>query len=154
MKQEAFTVNSLTACTAFAQVVIQLFREHKYLTFTYRIGEKRSIDQNSLLHVWLTEYAAHLLDKDKKRVTRGELEGMKRHAKRMYYAETGQPWMVHEVINPADPEQKKRDFTSSGDWKRGEMYHFLTWLQVKAAGDGLILESRGEYADLQRKEAA
>ena len=58
------------------------------------------------------------------------------------------------MVNPADPEQKKRDFTSSKDWKRGEMYHFLTWLQVTAAGDGLILESRGEYAELQRKEAA
>lgn len=154
MKQDSYTVNSATECLAFARFVERLFGEHKYLTFNWRIGEKRSIDQNSLLHVWLTEYAAHLLDKDKKRVSRGELEGMKRHAKRMYYVETGQPWMVHEVVNPADPEQKKRDFTSSKDWKRGEMYHFLTWLQVTAAGDGLILESRGEYAELQRKEAA
>ena len=102
----------------------------------------------------LTEYAAHLLDKDKKSVTRGELEGMKRHAKRMYYLETGFPWLVHEVVNPAKPAERKRDFTSSKTWKRGEMYLFLTWLQMKAATDGLILESRGEYAELQRQEAA
>lgn len=154
MKQETFTVNSATSVMAFHRFVEQLFREKKYLTFSWRVGERRSIDQNALLHVWLTEYAAHCLDKDKKLVTKGELEGMKRHAKRMYYAHTGFTWLVHEVINPANPEQRKLDFTSSKDWKRGEMYLFLTWLQMTAAGDGLVLESRGEYAELQRKEAA
>jgi len=154
MKQETFTVNSATSAMAFYRFVQTLFAEHKYLTFSWRIGEKRSLDQNALLHVWLAEYAAHLLGKDKKSVTRGELEGMKRHAKRMYYLETGFPWLVHEVVNPAKPAERKRDFTSSKTWKRGEMYLFLTWLQMKAATDGLILESRGEYAELQRKEAA
>lgn len=157
MKQETFTVNSATSAMAFYRHVQDMFAQHKYLTFTWRIGEKRSLDQNALLHVWLTEYAAHLLDKDKKLVTRGELEGMKRHAKRMYYAEHGEQcavWMIHEVVNPANPEQHKRDFTSSTTWKRGEMYLFLTWLQMKAAMDGLVLESKGEYAELQRKEAA
>lgn len=157
MKQETFTVNSATSAMAFYRHVQELFAQHKYLTFTLRIGEKRSLDQNALLHVWLTEYAAHLLDKDKRQVTRGELEGMKRHAKRMYYAEHGEQcasWMIHEVVNPADTSQRKRDFTSSTTWKRGEMYLFLTWLQMKAAMDGLVLESKGEYAELQRKEAA
>ena len=154
MKQETFTVNSATGAVAFYRFVQALFAEHKYLTFSWRIGEKRSLDQNALLHVWLTEYAAHLLGKDRKSVTRGELEGMKRHAKRMYYLETGFPWLVHEVVNPAKPTERKRDFTSSKTWKRGEMYLFLTWLQMKAATDGLILESRGEYAELQRKAAA
>ena len=154
MKQETFTVNSATSLMAFANFVRQLFSEHKYLTFSWRVGEKRSLDQNALLHVWLTEYAAHLLDKDKRSVTKGELEGMKRHTKRICYAETGARWLVHEVINPANTEQRKLDFTSSSDWKRGESYFFLTWLQMKAAHDGLVLESKGEYAVLQREERA
>ena len=154
MKQETFTVRSATDLMAFAAFVKNLWIEKKYLTFTWRVGEKRSLDQNALMHVWCTEYAAHLLKKDKKLVTKGELAGMKRSAKRHYYGETGFRWLVHEVVDPFDPSQKKLDLTSSKDWKRPEMYDFLTWLQVKAAGDGLILESKGEYAEMQRKNAA
>lgn len=40
MKQETYTVNSLPACKAFAGYVQALLAEHKYLTFTWRIGEK------------------------------------------------------------------------------------------------------------------
>ena len=154
MSRETYTVNSQPACESFLRFVYALQAKHKYLTFSWRIGEQRSLDQNSLLHVWLTEYAAHLLGKGKKQVSKGEAEGMKRHAKRTCYLETGQKWLGHEVVNPANPEQRKLDFTSSKDWKQGEMYFFLTWLQSVAAGDGLILESRGEYAALQQKEAA
>lgn len=154
MKQETFTVNSATSAMAFYRFVQTLFSEHKYLTFSWRIGEKRSLSQNRLLHLWCTQYAAHHLNKDVKAVTDGELEGMKRIAKKHYYAETGFSWLVHWVVNPENPTQKKLDFTSSATWKQGEAYLFLTWLQMKAATDGLILESRGEYAELQRQEAA
>jgi hypothetical protein len=77
---------------------------------------------------------------------------MKRHMKRMCYLENGWKFMVHEVVNPADTEQRKLDFTSSTDWKRGEMFDFLSWAQMKAAHDGLILESKGEFNKLQREQ--
>ena len=147
-------VNSATSLLAGQKRMERLFAEHHYVTFTWRIGPDRSLPQNSLLHVWLTEYAAHLLNKDKRHVTDGELEGMKRHAKRMFYNEPGERWMVQVVKNPARPEQRKNDFTSSRSWKRGEMFQFLTWLQATAAGDGLVLESKGEYAKLQREQNA
>ena len=77
---------------------------------------------------------------------------MKRIAKKHFYAEIGAAWLIHWVINPENPDQSRKDFRSSSTWKRGEMYEFLTWLQMRAANDGLVLESRGEYAELQRKE--
>lgn len=132
-----------------AELLVQKFG---YVTFSYRVGEKRSLDQNALAHVWLTEYAAYLLGKDKKQVTKGELEGMKRHAKLTFNAEFKRAWMIHEVINPKNPAQRKMDVTSSSTWKRGEMFEFLSWLQMKAAHDGLVLEGKGEYAELQRKQ--
>jgi len=145
-------VNSDISKKEFFAHVDKLYNEHKYLTFAApRIGPDRSLDQNALAHVWLTEYAAHLLNKGKKQVTAGELEGMKRTAKKEFYRETRHPWMVYDVVSPKTAECKK-DFTSSAGWKRGEMYEFLCWLQAMAAHDGLVLESKGEFAKLQREK--
>jgi len=148
-----FVVNSAHATLAFATIVRTLFAEYPYITFSWRFGEDRSIDQNSLFHVWLTEYAAHLLKKDKKQVTKGEVEGMKRHVKKTYYHQTGYAFLVHEIVNPKTPEQKRREFTSSSDWKVPEMFEFMTWLQMMAANDGLVLESKGQYQKLQKENA-
>lgn len=151
MNDNKFTVNSIQSLQAFLAMLPGLFEQHKYITFSWRIGKARSLDQNALAHVFFTEYAAHLLRKDKRDVTKGEVEGMKRHAKREYYRETGYPWLIHTVVNPATGQTKK-DFTSSKSWKKGEMMDFLSWLQMKAANDGLILESKGEYAENLRKQ--
>lgn len=148
---ESFTVNSDNTKVAYNTYVDRLYKEHGHLTFSPpRIGKDRSIDQNSLFHVWLTEYAAHLLRKDKRDVTKGELAGMKRTAKREFYLETKAPHMVHDVVCPKTGE-RKRDFTSSKDWARRDMFEFLTWMQAMAAHDGLVLESKGEHAKLKRE---
>lgn len=148
---QSFVVNSNNSMLAFVRNAEILVKKHGYVTFGWRIGESRSLPQNALLHLWLTEYAAHLLNKLPKQVLRGELEGMKRHAKLTFNAEFKRGWMIHDVVNPKNPMQRKKDVTSSSTWKRGEMFEFLTWLQMKAAHDGLVLESKGEYAELQRK---
>ena len=151
MSGEGWTVNSEHTLTAFVANARQMFDKYKYLTWPApRIGPDRSIDQNSLLHVWLTEYAAHLLDKDKKQVLPGELEGMKRFAKERYYQEYKYPWLVHQVRCPKTG-RTKTDYTSSKTYKREEMYYFLCWLQGVAAQDGLVLESRGEHAKIHRQ---
>lgn len=151
---ESWTINSEPTKVAFIKNVERLFEEHKYITFSSpRIGPDRSIDQNSLFHMWLTIYAAHLLKKDKRDVNKGELEGMKREAKARYTAEhpDSKQWMTHTVVSPFDNKKVKLDYTSSKSWKTGEMYMVLTWLQMMAAGDGLILEAKGEFAKRQRK---
>lgn len=135
-------------------IVDVLFAEHKYVTFEWRIGEDRSLTQNSLLHVWLTLYAAHLLRIPKKAVDSAILAGIKRKAKKMFYEETGEAWMVHRIIDPWHPDKQRMDFTSSSDWSRGECYMFMNWLQNKAGEDGLILEATGEYAKNKRQQIA
>lgn len=156
MSGEAFTVNSDSRFEGCVEWLRGLYKAHGYITVAKpRIGPDRSLDQNSLLHVWLTEYAAHLLHKNKRDVTPGELDGMKRHAKGQFHAANPQckAWMVHEVINPKTGQIKK-DFTSSARWKRGELTFFLDWLAQTAAGDGLILEAKGEYAKAKREQVA
>lgn len=148
---ETHVICSEPSYTAYVAQLRKLYEDKRFLTCPPpRIGQDRSIDQNSLLHVWLTEYAAHLLNKAKNQVTAGELEGMKRQAKGAYYRETHERFMVHKVINPKTGECKT-DYTSSADWKVGELYHFLNWLQMVAAGDGLVLKSKGQHARLTRE---
>jgi hypothetical protein len=146
------TVNSDTGLMAFCARVTELYRQHRFITFLApRIGADRSLSQNNLLHVWLTDCAAHYLSKHKREVTTTDLEGMKKAAKRRAYSDNGWPWLVHEIYDPWTNESKPA-FTSSADWKQGEMFQFLTWLQLIAAHDGLVLESKGEYAKLQRNQ--
>ena len=149
---DTFVVNSTQSIPEFGKWVRAKFEEFKYLTFTYRVGEDRSLSQNSILHVWLTLYAAHLAKIDRKQVSTEMVEFIKTLCKKQYYTETGAPWMITRMVNPAKPKRKgKIYYRSSADYKHGEMFQFLTWLQMKAAQDGLVLESTGQYAKLQRQ---
>jgi hypothetical protein len=151
MEGQIWTINSEHSLSAFLANVRALYDKHHYLTYPKpRIGPDRSLDQNALFHVWATEYAAHLLDKPKKEVTKGELAGMKRIAKQKYYRYSQEPWLIHEIVDPFSGESR-RDFTSSKDWKTGEMFNFLTWFQMTAANDGLVLESKGKFSKLQKE---
>jgi hypothetical protein len=154
LDENTFVVNSAMGYKAFCAWVWDEWQTHKYLTFTHRIGEDRSLDQNALFHVWLTEYCAHLAGINKKAVTAGMVEYLKRKVKKAYYRETGFPWMLTKLVNPESGEEGDTIFASSKDYKVGEMFLFLTWLQNHAADDGCLLESRGQYQKLQREQNA
>ena len=148
---EHWTVNSDHSEVAYIAHIKALRAEHGYLTFdSPRIGKDRSLKASALFHVWCGEYAAHLLKKHKSKVSKGEMDGMKRIIKKRFNAEHPNNFMVHDVINPFDG-QSKRDYTSSADWKVGEMFMVMEWTQIMAANDGLILESIGQFDKLKRK---
>lgn len=148
MKDDRCIVNSDTSLVAFKAKVDQLYHEKRWVTFTWRIGEKRSIPANSLMHLWLTQFAAHLSNCSEKEVTPGMLEGIKRTTKGLYYRETGHEFMIHTIKCPLTGKER-RDYTSSSSWTRGEMFAFLSWLQMFAAEKGAILESKGEFKHQQ-----
>ena len=148
---EAWTVNSDHTEASFIGHVKRLRAEHGYLTFPApRVGEERSLSQNALLHAWAREYAAYLLKKTGEDVTKGELAGMKRTIKLRYNADHPNNFIIHEIVDPFT-KNTKQDVTSSGDWKTGELYMVMEWVQLTAANDGLILESKGQYEKLKRK---
>lgn len=147
------TVNSEITWTAFVANARELYDLHKYVTFVWRIGADRSLDQNALWHVWLTEWIAYKLGKAPKQVTKKELAGIKKTVKRLYYLHSAADFMVHEIIDYSTG-RVSREFTSSADWGRGEMYDVLTYLQLIAAEDGCVLEAVGEFAKLKRDQAA
>ena len=150
---ESWTINSAYSLAAFNKHVDLLYDQHKYITFSApRIGADRSISQNALFHVWATEYVAWKLNITSKEVSKGLLAGMKLIIKKRYTAAhpDSVAWMVHDVVNPFNGKSK-RDYTSSADWLHGEMFTVLCWLQMVAADDGLILESKGAFAKAQRE---
>lgn len=152
--KDSLLINSDASWRVTIDTLMSLYEKHKYVTIDYRLGEDRSLDQNALLHVWLTEYSAHLLEIDKRKVTKAQLASIKRKVKKCFYLEYGFSWMAHRLVDPFGEDKSKLDFTSSKDWKVPEMYMFLTWLQLFAANSGLILESKGQFHKLQQKEAA
>lgn len=152
--EKTFLVNSLPSMAAFLAKVPKMLNEFKCITFTWRIGEDRSLDQNALFHVWLTIYAAHLARIDRRDVSPGMVEHMKQVAKTHYYNMTGYDWMIDRKVNPRTGEKGEVYYRSSADYKTGEMFLFLTWLQDTAAKQGLVLESTGKFQKLQREQMA
>ena len=109
----------------------------------------RSQDQNALLHVWCEKYACHLLNKAK--VSSEEKEAMKYTLQRHCYADMSWSFLITQKTDLFTGESKP-DRASTTKFKRGEMFDYMCWIQAKAANDGLILESTGEYLMLKEKE--
>lgn len=149
---ESWVINSETSLKAFATHVTNLYLEHKYITYsTPRIGADRSLGQNAIFHIWLSDFACHLAKCHYTQLTDGMIDGIKKTVKGLFYKEYPYEWMVHEVICPLT-KRKKIDYTSSAKWKQGEMFLVLTFLQHFAATQGCVLESKGEYQKLQRQQ--
>lgn len=147
-----YIVNSEATKKHFLKTVDTLFEQHKYLTFAQpQLGKDRSLSQNALLHVWITEIAAFCTGQHSKCVHKDLIEGTKLLAKRQCYAETRQDWLLQHVINPETGETECRP-RSSADYTSGEMFFMLEWLQNHRAEKGLILESKGEFAKKQREQ--
>jgi len=135
---------------------LEYFRQHLEERNEWPIAWKvkkhtRSLDQNSLLQVWARQYVCHLLAVEKP--SDAELEAMKVTLKRSCYAENGWSWLIEDVKDLFTGESSKR-LKSSADYDVGEMHSFLDWVQRKAANDGLILESLGEFQELREAQNA
>ncbi len=151
---QLFTCNSEKTLKNFQAHVEELWEKNKYVTFEWRIGPDRSMNQNALFHLWAREYAASLLGAGQKDVSEEILEGMKRTLKRECYRDTAWPFLTIKLRNLFSGEEKT-DFRSSSNFKRGEMFQFMEWIQGYAAQHhNLILEAKGEFAKLKREQNA
>lgn len=113
--------------------------------------DPRSLDQQALLNVWAGQFAQHVLDKAK--VTQAEKEAMRITLQRHCYADTGWPWLIESVKDLiTGKEHVQRRSTTKFD--KGEYTQFLNWIQMAGADRGLILESLGEYRELQERQVA
>ena len=146
-----FTVNSAGTLAEAHKWLDNNFKAEGFTRYKCRHGRSASLPMNALLHVWLTELAAHFAKCDPKEASANMLEGMKRSAKGFCYRETAWSWLVCDVFCPMT-HRSKVDYTSSSSWAKGEKSDFLNWLQAFAAQHGCILESNGEFAELKKAQ--
>ncbi len=152
MSGQQYIVNSTASLMAYQKWCADEFEKHKYLTFPApRRGKDRSLTQNALFHVFITEIAAFCTGQHPRKISSDLIEGTKLLAKRQCYAETHQEWLLQNVIDPETGETECRP-RSSADYKTGEMFFMLEWLQNHWAQKGLVLESKGEFAKKQREQ--
>jgi hypothetical protein len=156
--KDRLTINSEPSKTVAFQQLEQLYAEHKYVTIEYRLGQDRSLDQNALLHVWVGEMIEFYTQKIRKSYEKNDWEDLMSGTKRMlkancYNQNPDYRWLVHK-IKDAQTGKERVDYRSSANYLQGEMFMFLTWLQLKASFDGIVLESKGEYAKLARESNA
>lgn len=152
MSGERWTISNTHQLEMFIERTRELFKQNGRITYAKpEIGNGRSLTQNALFHLWMREYAGHLLGKTPHLVSKGELDGMKRHAKLMFYKDAGEEWMLHTITNPKTGETK-RDARSTSDLNAGQMFTFMEWVQRMAAVDGLVLESKGDFLENKKKQ--
>lgn len=63
-------VNSEEALEGAIDLLRELFRRHRYFSFTPKFGRGRSLDQNAISHVWYEQVAATVGDDDARGVKR------------------------------------------------------------------------------------
>lgn len=153
MAGQAHTVNSEHSKLCMHKWVDDLYEEHKYVTFDYpKIGAARSLSANSLSHIWYNIADKMLSDQvgDNRRycklhfgvpILRGECEKFRS--------------AYDKAIKPFDYSIKLQlmDFWPvTSIMSREQMGRYLTAVQIHyASNHALVLESRGEFNELQRK---
>jgi hypothetical protein len=60
----SWTINSETSLQTFIGDMRELFRVHKFVKVSAKVGKARSIDQNGVSHVWYAQIARELREDD------------------------------------------------------------------------------------------
>lgn len=151
MRGSKWLVNSDKSCDDFVEFAKDVYKDNKWVTFTYQIGKQRTLPQNVLFQVWARQLAAHIMNCKSKDVPEGDHEDMKRALKSGYYRFSGEQSMIRPARkNPLTGEIMKPVPESSKDYERGVMFNFMEWIQNYAADTyKCYLESAGEYQDLK-----
>lgn len=119
---------------------------HYYLIVKAKSGKTRTLDQNSLLHIWCRQLVAHCAKIPEREVTAQQTEDMKTSLKRGYYRATGNEFVLRKVVDSLTGEAGSA-LRSSTEYETGQMFDLMEWVQAMAITDlGLLLESSGEYA--------
>ena len=147
-----FTVMSERTCEQLQKMIRDNFEKNKYTVYSWHNGETPHLGQKQLLHVWLRLWIAHHNRIAEDEVSKEHMEAWKLAVKMRYYAATGAAFMVKRYRDPKAPDGLRLEYTSVKDWTPGQCFQVMEWMQLKAAEQGLILESKGEF--LTNKQAS
>lgn len=137
MEGEGWTIDSRERLLGFLRHVQQLFDEHKFITVgRVRASSRRSRGQEALWGIWCREIA--------------DFQGLSDEAVRLA--------MYHMFLGYEDLRVSDK-LTVKGQLRRfptdaGEAYDFMSRVQSWWFQHGLVLQSKGEFANNQRREVA
>lgn len=154
--KQPFIINSSQSEEGYFDMIRELRKDHPYLIIKYpRFGEKISQSQNALLHVWIRDAAAFYLSKPLDEVTEMDMDAMKISLK-VHCLLDNPNFKEYLIVDLPDPMGRKCEtdigkqrYASSKHWGRDGTYHIMTWFQIRAAFDGLKLESKGKFKERQ-----
>lgn len=146
-----FTVMSVRSCVQMQEIVEREFDKGKYVVFSWKSGNTSSMGQKALIHIWFRQWMAVIGKKKEKDVGEEEIEAIKRKIKALYYHATAAEFMIVRLRDPMHPDKEVIEYSSIGKWTPGECFSVMEWMQLKAAEQNIILESKGEFQNNKRQ---
>ena len=138
VSEQHWTCRTREQFDAFVSHVVELWDFEKPLLIKWSVGEKKSLGQNALIHVWIRHITLHM---NKLPGNDYDEETVKTYLKRKYGVRieskdliTGEPM----------PELK-----SYSRYDKGEMTHHMNLVAEFAARIGCTLPIWGEYENLR-----
>lgn len=147
-----FIACSVGSLMAFLKLAEDLWNKEHYIEFSWKIGPRSSMPQKALMHIWLRQWVAHLTKQKERDVTQKQVDGMKHWVKKNFYLQTGADFMIDMEPNPYDLRESRRTFSSIADWTPAQCNEVMTWMQATAANNGCILESMGEFQEMNNSQ--
>jgi len=146
---ESFVVNSDAKAAGFVEFAKGLYKEHKYLVFTWSIGEKNSWPMKKTWRMWMGETAIWMASRGAKMPLVIKADGTM-HGTRAFTADDAHELWVSTWLGVNDAGERYK--TASGD--KGLMLDMMNKHMLWAAERGLSLTipKGGEYAKLQREQ--
>ena len=143
---ESFKVNSDKTGKNCIEWVKSLCEKHNYFQLILKTDDRRTIDQNSLLHQWLSDW---LLQKSGCKPSKKHVEQLKRSLKEELYRQ-GLHYTLEEYKCPIFGHTKKR-WLSTKEYSIGEIGEFMDFVQCLAADQGVTLVAEGKYKTNKEK---
>jgi len=141
MSEQQWTCRTREQFDAFVSHVVELWDFEKPLLIKWSVGEKRSLGQNALIHVWIRHITLHM---NKLPENDYDEETVKTYIKRRFGIR-----IESKDLLTGEPMPALKSFSR---YEKGEMTALMNKVEEFAAHIGCTLPMWGEYEQL--REAA
>lgn len=137
MSEQHWTCRTRAQFDSFVSNVVDLWHFENPLLIKWSAGEKRSLGQNALFHVWIRHLTLHM---NKTTEYEYDEDAVKTYIKRR--------WGIRTVFVDPITGEEMPSLKSTGKYDKGEMTALMNKVEEFAACIGCTLPVWGEYLDL------
>lgn len=146
---ESFVINSESKVTGFFEFAKNLYKEHKYVVFTWSVGERNSWPMKKTWRMWMSETAAWMAKRGASMPLVIKADGTIHGTREFNEQDAHELWVKTWLGVDANGDRYK---TASGDKANMllMMDKHLCWAAER--GLSLTIPKDGEYAKLTREQ--